>query len=198
MNFMWAKICKLSRPINNLKAMSPIKDAIIIYHVEKSSFVDGISALQKGKFDWGFFNNTFLLPIPTNLTKSNEEIPEISPLIADRLLEFVSWDIKKFIIILEGRIWKMWVFYLISLPLTLGMVVLTVKYFSGPDVPRYVFFTVGYTWFCSIAVIVLVPADIWTVNCILHFSELLVFYSLIKWITRAYADPWLLVPSNMV
>ncbi|XP_057786585.1 uncharacterized protein LOC131004033 [Salvia miltiorrhiza] len=56
----------------------------------------------------------------------------------------------------------MWVFYLISLPLTLGMVVLTLKYFSGPDVPRYVFFTVGYTWFCSIAVIVLVPADIWT------------------------------------
>lgn len=53
-------------------------------------------------------------------------------------------------------------FYLISLPLTLGMVVLTLKYFSGPDVPRYVFFTVGYTWFCSIAVIVLVPADVWT------------------------------------
>ncbi|KAI3462094.1 hypothetical protein Pfo_018757 [Paulownia fortunei] len=56
----------------------------------------------------------------------------------------------------------MWVFYLISLPLTLGMVVLTLKYFSGPDVPRYVFFTVGYTWFCSISIIILVPADIWT------------------------------------
>ncbi|KAL8475150.1 hypothetical protein ACS0TY_031540 [Phlomoides rotata] len=56
----------------------------------------------------------------------------------------------------------MWVFYLISLPLTLGMVVLTLKYFSGPDVPRYVLFTVGYTWFCSISIIILVPADIWT------------------------------------
>ncbi|CAA0821005.1 LMBR1-like membrane protein [Striga hermonthica] len=56
----------------------------------------------------------------------------------------------------------MWVFYLISLPLTLGMVLLTLKYFSGPDVPRYVLFTVGYTWFCSISIIILVPADIWT------------------------------------
>ncbi|KAL5705131.1 hypothetical protein ACHQM5_023715 [Ranunculus cassubicifolius] len=56
----------------------------------------------------------------------------------------------------------MWVFYLISLPLTLGMVVITLKYFAGPDVPRYVLFTVAYTWFCSISIVVLVPADIWT------------------------------------
>ncbi|KAG9141832.1 hypothetical protein Leryth_013951 [Lithospermum erythrorhizon] len=56
----------------------------------------------------------------------------------------------------------MWVFYLISLPLTLGMVIFTLKYFAGPYVPRYVFFTVGYTWFCSISIIILVPADIWT------------------------------------
>ncbi|CAI0422131.1 unnamed protein product [Linum tenue] len=40
----------------------------------------------------------------------------------------------------------MWVFYLISLPLTLGMVVSTLRYFAGPEVPRYVLFTVGYTW----------------------------------------------------
>ncbi|CAL5379473.1 unnamed protein product [Camellia sinensis] len=56
----------------------------------------------------------------------------------------------------------MWVFYLISLPLTLGMVVLTLWYFAGPHVPRYVLFTVGYTWFCSLSIIILVPADIWT------------------------------------
>ncbi|XVF59031.1 hypothetical protein PTKIN_Ptkin07bG0241300 [Pterospermum kingtungense] len=56
----------------------------------------------------------------------------------------------------------MWVFYLISLPLTLGMVILTLRYFAGPDVPRYVLFTVGYTWFCSLSIIILVPADIWT------------------------------------
>ncbi|XAR53036.1 hypothetical protein NMG60_11021423 [Bertholletia excelsa] len=56
----------------------------------------------------------------------------------------------------------MWVFYLISLPLTMGMVVLTLRYFAGPDVPRYVFFAVGYTWFCSLSIIILVPADIWT------------------------------------
>ncbi|KAJ4714384.1 LMBR1 domain-containing protein 2 A, partial [Melia azedarach] len=58
----------------------------------------------------------------------------------------------------------MWVFYLISLPLTLGMVLLTLMYFAGPEVPRYVLFTVGYAWFCSISVIILVPADIWAVN----------------------------------
>ncbi|KAF7153928.1 hypothetical protein RHSIM_Rhsim01G0127500 [Rhododendron simsii] len=56
----------------------------------------------------------------------------------------------------------MWVFYLISLPLTMGMVVLTLRYFAGPDVPRYVLFTVEYTWFCSLSIIILVPADIWT------------------------------------
>ncbi|KAE8725683.1 homeobox-leucine zipper protein ATHB-6-like [Hibiscus syriacus] len=56
----------------------------------------------------------------------------------------------------------MWVFYLISLPLTLGMVVFTLRYFAGPDVPRYVRFTVGYAWFCSLSIIILVPADIWT------------------------------------
>ncbi|THG20706.1 hypothetical protein TEA_005813 [Camellia sinensis var. sinensis] len=56
----------------------------------------------------------------------------------------------------------MWVFYLISMPLTLGMVLLTLKYFAGPYVPRYVLFTVGYTWFCSLSIIILVPADIWT------------------------------------
>ncbi|KAK4759518.1 hypothetical protein SAY87_022649 [Trapa incisa] len=55
----------------------------------------------------------------------------------------------------------MLVFYLISLPLTMGMVVFTLRYFAGPEVPRYVLFTVGYTWFCSLSIIVLVPADIW-------------------------------------
>ncbi|CDO97417.1 unnamed protein product [Coffea canephora] len=55
----------------------------------------------------------------------------------------------------------MWVFYLISLPLTMGMVAFTLHYFAGPDVPRYVRFTVGYAWFCSLSIIILVPADIW-------------------------------------
>lgn len=63
---------------------------------------------------------------------------------------------------------NMWVFYLISLPLTLGMVIVTLKYFAGPWVPRYVFLTVGYTWFCSLSIIILVPADIWMV-CFLSF-----------------------------
>lgn len=58
----------------------------------------------------------------------------------------------------------MWVFYLISLPLTLGMVFVTLRYFAGPSVPRYVVVTVGYAWFCSLSIIILVPADIWQVR----------------------------------
>ncbi|KAH6798311.1 LMBR1-like membrane protein [Perilla frutescens var. frutescens] len=86
----------------------------------------------------------------------------------------------------------MWVFYLISLPLTLGMVVLTLKYFSGPDVPRYVFFTVGYTWFCSIAVIVLVPADIWTTIIGNANGGISFFWSWSYWST--FLLTWLVVP----
>ena len=65
---------------------------------------------------------------------------------------------------------RMWVFYLLSLPLTMGMVVMTLKYFAGPHVPTYVLFTVGYTWFCSLSLIILVPADIWTVIFIFHLQ----------------------------
>jgi hypothetical protein len=35
------------------------------------------------------------------------------------------------------------------------------KYFAGPEVPCCVLFTVRYTWFCSLSVIILVPVDIW-------------------------------------
>ncbi|XP_074294451.1 uncharacterized protein LOC141622300 [Silene latifolia] len=56
----------------------------------------------------------------------------------------------------------MWVFYLLSLPMTIGMVVVTLKYFAGPRVPFYVYLTVGYAWFSSLSIIILVPADIWT------------------------------------
>jgi hypothetical protein len=57
--------------------------------------------------------------------------------------------------------WIMWVFYLTLLPLTVGMVISTLKYFAGPEVPCYVLFTVKYTWFCSLSVIIFVPVDIW-------------------------------------
>ncbi|KAM7523775.1 hypothetical protein LguiA_013677 [Lonicera macranthoides] len=86
----------------------------------------------------------------------------------------------------------MWMFYLISLPLTTGMVILTLRYFAGPDVPRYVFFTVGYTWFCSISIIVLVPADIWTT--IIHHDNggISFFWSWSYWST--FLLTWLVVP----
>ncbi|KAL6554865.1 hypothetical protein OROGR_006123 [Orobanche gracilis] len=86
----------------------------------------------------------------------------------------------------------MWVFYLISLPLTLGMVILTLKYFSGPDVPHYVLFTVGYTWFCSISIIILVPADIWTTIVGHGNGGISFFWSWSYWST--FLLTWLAVP----
>ncbi|KAL7206041.1 hypothetical protein ACSBR2_018873 [Camellia fascicularis] len=86
----------------------------------------------------------------------------------------------------------MWVFYLISLPLTLGMVVLTLWYFAGPHVPRYVLFTVGYTWFCSLSIIILVPADIWT-TIIFHYNGgISFFWSWSYWST--FLLTWAVVP----
>ncbi|KAI4977803.1 hypothetical protein ZWY2020_014357 [Hordeum vulgare] len=64
----------------------------------------------------------------------------------------------------------MWLFYLISLPLTLSMFIVTLHYFTGPGMPRYVQATVGYAWFCSLSVIILVPADIWMVRSRLSAS----------------------------
>ncbi|KAG7977442.1 hypothetical protein I3843_05G032000 [Carya illinoinensis] len=87
----------------------------------------------------------------------------------------------------------MWVFYLISLPLTLGMVAITLKYFAGPDVPLYVLFTVGYTWFCSISIIILVPADIWTTIMHHHNGGISFFWSLSYWST--FLLTWVVVPT---
>eukprot|EP01018_Ginkgo_biloba_P034789 Gb_30378 [translate_table: standard] len=87
----------------------------------------------------------------------------------------------------------MWVFYLISLPLTLGMVAATLKYFAGPDVPRYVLFTVGYAWFCSLSIIILVPADIWTTIIGQDKGGIAFFWSWSYWST--FALTWAIVPT---
>lgn len=86
----------------------------------------------------------------------------------------------------------MWVFYLISLPLTMGMVLLTLRYFAGPDVPRYVLFTVGYTWFCSLSIIILVPADIWTAIIDHEKGGISFFWSWSYWST--FLLTWAVVP----
>ncbi|CAI0474374.1 unnamed protein product [Linum tenue] len=86
----------------------------------------------------------------------------------------------------------MWVFYLISLPLTLGMVVSTLRYFAGPEVPRYVLFTVGYTWFCSLSIIILVPADIWTTMFGFETGAISFLWSWSYWST--FLLTWGLVP----
>ncbi|CAI8598199.1 unnamed protein product [Vicia faba] len=87
----------------------------------------------------------------------------------------------------------MWVFYLISLPLTTGMVLFTLRYFAGPDVPRYVLFTVGYTWFCSLSIIILVPADIWaTIASRTENGGISFFWSWSYWST--FLLTWAVVP----
>ncbi|KAI4296401.1 hypothetical protein L6164_036362 [Bauhinia variegata] len=87
----------------------------------------------------------------------------------------------------------MWVFYMFSLPLTIGMVILTLRYFAGPDVPKYVFFTVAYTWFCSLSIIVLVPADIWTTINGDHSGVISFLWSLSYWST--FCLTWAVVPT---
>ncbi|KAF6170303.1 hypothetical protein GIB67_042993 [Kingdonia uniflora] len=87
----------------------------------------------------------------------------------------------------------MWVFYLISLPLTMGMVLFTLKYFTGPDVPRYVLFTVGYAWFCSLSIIILVPADIWTTIIGHQSGGIAFFWSWSYWST--FLLTWAVVPT---
>ncbi|XP_042488711.1 LMBR1 domain-containing protein 2 homolog A isoform X2 [Macadamia integrifolia] len=83
-------------------------------------------------------------------------------------------------------------FYLISLPLTLGMVILTLRYFAGPDIPRYVLFTVGYAWFCSLSIIILVPADIWTTIIEQDNGGIAFFWSWSYWST--FILTWVVVP----
>ncbi|KAK7363109.1 hypothetical protein VNO77_05239 [Canavalia gladiata] len=87
----------------------------------------------------------------------------------------------------------MWVFYMFSLPVTVGMVIVTLKYFSGPDVPKYVFFTVAYTWFCSLSIIILVPADIWTALNNDESRAISILWSLSYWST--FLLTWAVVPT---
>ncbi|BAT73414.1 uncharacterized protein HKW66_Vig0011320 [Vigna angularis] len=87
----------------------------------------------------------------------------------------------------------MWVFYMISLPLTVGMVLFTLRYYAAPRVPRYVLFTVGYTWLSSLSIIVLVPADIWTTISSYHENGgISFFWSWSYWST--FLLTWVVVP----
>lgn len=58
----------------------------------------------------------------------------------------------------------MWLFYALAGPIALGMVTGVLQYFAARTVTLYVRLIVGYTWFCTISIIVLVPADIWIVS----------------------------------
>ncbi|KAL6605947.1 hypothetical protein ACP70R_041600 [Stipagrostis hirtigluma subsp. patula] len=79
------------------------------------------------------------------------------------------------------------VFYLISLPVTVGMVAATLRYFAGPAVPRYVLAVVGYAWLCSLSFVVLVPTDIWTAISGNQKSDVGFFWSWSYWSTFVLA-----------
>ncbi|KAJ1379873.1 LMBR1-like membrane protein, partial [Sesbania bispinosa] len=75
----------------------------------------------------------------------------------------------------------------------MGMVLLTLRYFAGPDVPLYVLLTVGYTWFSSLAIIILVPADIWqTISSHHENGGISFFWSWSYWST--FLLTWAVVP----
>nr|XP_043607883.1 LMBR1 domain-containing protein 2 homolog [Erigeron canadensis] len=88
--------------------------------------------------------------------------------------------------------WGWWWFYLISFPLALGMVMFTLNYFASPHVSRYVLFTVGYTWFSSISIIILVPADISSAITGHDNGAISFFWSWSYWST--FLLTWLVVP----
>ncbi|CAN6164582.1 unnamed protein product [Urochloa humidicola] len=87
----------------------------------------------------------------------------------------------------------MWVFYMISLPLTVGMVAATLRYFAGPAVPARVLAVVGYAWLCSLSFVVLVPTDIWTAISGNQKSDVGFFWSWSYWSTFILA--WSIVPT---
>ena len=72
----------------------------------------------------------------------------------------------------------MWLFYALAGPIALGMVTGVLQYFAARTVPLHVRLIVGYAWFCTISIIVLVPADIWTVSSVIYYLLFAVSYLL--------------------
>ena len=67
----------------------------------------------------------------------------------------------------------MWMFYAISLPVTLGMVVWMLMYYASPRVLPHVRIIVAYAWFVNVSIVILVPVDVWTVRLLksVHLPE---------------------------
>ncbi|CAK9859285.1 unnamed protein product [Sphagnum jensenii] len=86
----------------------------------------------------------------------------------------------------------MWVFYALAGPIALGMVVATLQYFAASTVPLYVRWIVGYAWFCTISIIILVPADIWTTVSYGSSKTIGILWSWSYWST--FILTWFLVP----
>lgn len=68
----------------------------------------------------------------------------------------------------------------------------TLRYFAGPHVARHVLTTVGYAWFCSVSIIVLVPADIWTTVSNGNKGGINLLWSWSYWST--FCLTWFIVP----
>jgi hypothetical protein len=86
----------------------------------------------------------------------------------------------------------MWVFYALAGPIALGMVVATLQYFAASTVPLHVRWIVGYAWFCTISIIILVPADIWTTVSYGSSKTIGILWSWSYWST--FILTWFLVP----
>ncbi|XP_037462259.1 LMBR1 domain-containing protein 2 homolog A-like [Triticum dicoccoides] len=87
----------------------------------------------------------------------------------------------------------MWVFYLIALPLTVGMVAATLRYFAGPAVPLHVLATVGYAWLCSLSFVILVPTDIYTTITGNQKGDVGFFWSWSYW--SSFVLAWAIIPT---
>ncbi|XP_037469787.1 LMBR1 domain-containing protein 2 homolog A-like [Triticum dicoccoides] len=87
----------------------------------------------------------------------------------------------------------MWVFYLIAMPLTVGMVAATLRYFAGPAVPLHVLATVGYAWLCSLSFVILVPTDIYTTITGNQKGDVGFFWSWSYW--SSFVLAWAIIPT---
>eukprot|EP00897_Mesotaenium_endlicherianum_P005633 jgi/Mesen1/5098/ME000252S04208 len=96
----------------------------------------------------------------------------------------------------------MWQFFLIAIPIVLGMVIYVLHHFASPKVTPHVRVVVAYAWFVSLSIVVLVPVDIWNTICVASGERglvcgsrigIIVMWSLAYW--SAFFLTWAIVPT---
>jgi hypothetical protein len=56
----------------------------------------------------------------------------------------------------------MWAFFGVALVLVLGVIVLLLRRYAGPNVPVVVKLATSYAWLTSLSIVVIVPIDVYT------------------------------------